>query len=151
MSKDKKIKYETTTPVEGEYKEHALSALGKFQKFHEEQRESMSDINKIIDERMYDYYFGEESRVEMDERVMPVDDSVSSFMPNIRQHIGKRGIVKKYYSDIHAFGRGYSYQMDVEFNGELCKGIPAYYLIDKTEEYIKEMENELNQNKDEDK
>ena len=41
MSEEGKVKYETTTPVEGDYKEHALS---KFQKFHEEQRESMYDL-----------------------------------------------------------------------------------------------------------
>jgi hypothetical protein len=50
--------------------------------------------------------------------------------------------------------------MDVSFDGELCKGLPAYYFVDKSEEYIIEDENGLitvteeykellNQNKDE--
>ena len=30
MSKDNKIKYETDTPVQGEMREHAISALDKF-------------------------------------------------------------------------------------------------------------------------
>ena len=55
MSKDNKIKYETDTPVQGELREHALSALDKFQKFHEEQRTKMSDVERIIDERAFNY------------------------------------------------------------------------------------------------
>jgi hypothetical protein len=137
MSKEKKIKYETDTPVQGEYRDATLSALGKYQKFHEERRAKMSEVEKIIDERMFEYYFGEGSIVELDERVLPAS-APFPFIPNVRQHIGKRGIVKKYYSDLHAFGRGYSYQMDVSFDGELCKGLPAYYFVDKTEEVVNE-------------
>ena len=59
------------------------------------------------------------------------DDGPFSLIPNIRQHIGKSGIVKRCYSDLHAFGRGYSYQVDVDFDGDLCKGLPAYYLVEK--------------------
>ena len=40
-------------------------------------------------------------------------------------------VVKRCYSDLHAFGRGYSYQVDVDFDGDLCKGLPAYYLVEK--------------------
>ena len=109
MSKDNKIKYETDTPVQGEMREHAISALDKFQKFHEEQRTNMSDIERIIDERSFNYYFAEESIV----------------------GLGKSGIVKRCYSDLRAFGRGYSYQVDVDFDGDLCKGLPAYYLVEK--------------------
>ena len=130
MSKNNKIKYETDTPVQGEMREQAISALDKFQKFHEEQRTNMSDIERIIDERLFNYYFAEESIVELDERVIG-DDGPFSFIPNVRQHIGKSGIVKRCYSDLHAFGRGYSYQVDVDFDGDLCKGLPAYYLVEK--------------------
>ena len=130
MSKDNKIKYETDTPVQGEMREHAISALDKFQKFHEEQRIKMSDIERIIDERSFNYYFAEESIVELDKRVIG-DDGPFSFISNVRQHIGKSGIVKRCYSDLHAFGRGYSYQVDVDFDGDLCKGLPAYYLVKK--------------------
>ena len=130
MSKDNKIKYETDTPVQGEMREHALSALDKFQKFHEEQRTKMSDVERIIDERAFNYYFAEESIVELDEIVIG-DDGPFSLIPNIRQHIGKSGIVKRCYSDLHAFGRGYPYQVDVDFDGDLCKGLPAYYLVEK--------------------
>lgn len=131
MSKDNKIKYETDTPVQGEMREHALSALDKFQKFHEEQRTKMSDIERIIDERMFNYGFSINSIVELDEIVVKTDSETFSLIPNIRQHIGKSGIVKRCYSDLHAFGRGYSYQVDVDFDGDLCKGLPAYYLVEK--------------------
>ena len=131
MSKDNKIKYETDTPVQGEMREHALSALDKFQKFHEEQRTKMSDIERIIDERMFNYGFNINSIVELDEIVVKTDSETFSLIPNIRQHIGKSGIVKRCYSDLHAFGRGYSYQVDVDFDGDLCKGLPAYYLVEK--------------------
>jgi len=131
MSKDNKIKYETDTPVQGEMREHALSALDKFQKFHEEQRTKMSDIERIIDERMFNYGFSINSIVELDEIVVKTDSETVSLIPNIMQHIGKSGIVKRCYSDLHAFGRGYSYQVDVDFDGDLCKGLPAYYLVEK--------------------
>lgn len=131
MSKDNKIKYETDTPVQGEMREHALSALDKFQKFHEEQRTKMSDIERIIDERMFNYGFSINSIVELDEIVVKTDSETFSLIPNVRQHIGKSGIVKSCYSDLHAFGRGYSYQVDVDFDGDLCKGLPAYYLVEK--------------------
>lgn len=131
MSKDNKIKYETDTPVQGEMREHALSALDKFQKFHEEQRTKMSDIERIIDERMFNYGFSINSIVELDEIVVKTDSETFSLIPNVRQHIGKSGIVKRCYSDLHAFGRGYSYQVDVDFDGDLCKGLPAYYLVEK--------------------
>ena len=130
MSKDNKIKYETDTPIQGEMREHSLSALDKFQKFHEEQRTKMSDIERIIDKRMFNYGFSIDSIVELDERVIE-NDELFSFIPNVRQHIGKSGIVKRCYSDLHAFGRGYSYQVDVDFDGDLCKGLPAYYLVEK--------------------
>ena len=128
MSK-KKIKYETDTPVQGKYREHALSALEKFHKFHEENRKQMSEEERTIDDREFNYYFSEGTVVELDERMLPSDDGPLSFTPNIRQHIGKKGVVKKYYSDMHAFGRGDSYSMDVEFGGELVKGLWAPYLI----------------------
>ena len=131
MSKDNKIKYETDTPVQGEMREHALSALDKFQKFHEEQRTKMSDIERIIDERMFNYGFSINSIVELDEIVVKTDSETFSLTPKVRQHIGKSGIVKRCYSDLHAFGRGYSYQVDVDFDGDLCKGLPAYYLVEK--------------------
>jgi len=131
MSKDNKIKYETDTPVQGEMREHTISALGKFQKWHEEQRTNMSDIERIIDERMFNYYFNVDSIVELDERVIVKDVETFSFLSSVNEHIGKRGIVKRCYSDLHAFGRGYSYQVDVDFDGDLCKGLPAYYLVEK--------------------
>lgn len=128
----KKIKYETDTPVQGEMRKHALSALDKFQKIHEEDRKTMSDSEKIMDERMFNYYFDVGTIVELDEEVIPTDDDVfSPYPPNMKQHLGKEGIVKDYYSDLHAFGRGWSYHMDVEFGGELYKGLPAYFLIRK--------------------
>ena len=137
MSKDNKIKYETDTPVQGEMREHALSALDKFQKFHEEQRTKMSDIERIIDERMFNYGFSINSIVELDEIVVKTDSETFSLIPNIRQHIGKSGIVKRCYSDLHAFGRGYSYQVDVDFDGDLCKGLPAYYLVEKLKQRLR--------------
>lgn len=142
MSKDNKIKYEMelllwtisakeNAPVQGEMREYTISALDKFQKLHEEQRTNMSDIERIIDERSFNYFFAEESIVGLDERVIGDDGPFSFISKNVRQHIGKSGIVKRCYSDLHAFGRGYLYQVDVDFDGDLCKGLPAYYLVEK--------------------
>ena len=148
MSEDNKIKYEMelllwtisakeNAPIHDEMREYTISALDKF---HKEQRTKMSDIERIIDERSFNYYFAEESIVELDERVIGNDGTFSFISKNVRQpftfpklefsYIGKSGIVKRCYSNLHTFGRGYLYQVDVDFDGDLCKGLPAYYLVE---------------------
>ena len=51
-------------------------------------------------------------------------------MIKLRPYIGIKGIVKKSSSDLHTFGRGSSYNMDIEFNGDLVKNIHAAYIIE---------------------
>ena len=129
-TEESKVIYETDTPVQGEYREPTLSALAKFQAMHEETRKTMSDKEKTIDERMFNYFFPLGTLVTLDKEVIPTeDDNPFSFTPNVKEHIGKVGVVTKYYSDLHAFGRGHAYNMDVQFEDELLTGLPAYYII----------------------
>jgi len=128
-NKENKIKYEEDTPVQGEYRQHALSALEKLKTFHEELRKTMTEEQRKIDERMFNYYFTEGTEVK-------IDDTIESPKPNeffptdLNLYVGKKGIVKSHSADIHAFGRGWAYSMNIEFDGELVKNIPAFYMIE---------------------
>ena len=126
---DKKVKYEEDTPVQGEYREHALSALEKFKNFHEEKRKSMTDEERKIDERTFNYYFPKDTEVKLDDTLnLPTKND---FYPlDLNLYVGKKGIVKAVNSDIHAFGRGWAYSMDIEFDGELVKNVSAAYVVE---------------------
>lgn len=122
-----KVNYETDTPVQGEYREHVFSAMEKVQKWHEEQREQMTEQEKLIDERSFNYGFEVGESVILDSENITIKDN--DFTPKREKFIGKVGIVKKCYSDLHAFGRGDSYMIDVQFEDELVKDVAAFYLI----------------------
>jgi hypothetical protein len=127
------IKYETDTPVQGEYREAALSALEKFKKHHEILRAEMSDVDKIWDERSFNYEFPVGTSVVFDVGFM-FALSVSNYtfvryIHDYEKYFKLTGKVVRCHSDLHAFGRGYSYSIDVDFNGTLVKDIIAAFLI----------------------
>ena len=123
------IKYETDTPVQGELRSATFSALGKFAKMHEENRKIMSEEEKIIDERTFNYYFVEGEEVKIDTNIFKKDSEFTPDNMKLEPHIDKKGIVTNCYSDVHSFGRGWSYRMDVNFDGVLVKHILSWYLI----------------------
>jgi len=120
------VKYENDTPVQGEYRNVTLNLLKKFENVHEEQRKIMSKEEKLIDERMFNYFFEIDEMVILDSKNITIIDNESRSLTN---YLNKIGTVKRSYADVHAFGRGYSYDIDVEFENVLIKAIPAYYLI----------------------
>ncbi len=70
-------------------------------------------IEEILEEREWNYYFDVDTKVTIDNDTNPPDDPIKSFYPyNLKSLVGKEGIVKKVGWDIHAFGRGKSYNMD---------------------------------------
>jgi hypothetical protein len=91
-------------------------------------------IQKVLDEREWNYYFDEGAEVKIDDVnfdfLKPETDFFDSTTHfKIQSHLGKKGIVKKVSTDLHAFGRGSSYNMDVEFDGVLVEHIWAPYII----------------------
>ena len=121
--------YETDTPVQGKYREATLSALNKFQKFHEEQRQSMSEIEKTIDDRSFNYFFIEGTEVMIDTSVFKKDSEFTPDNMKLEPHLNKKGIVINCHSNLHAFGRGYSYSMDIKFDDTLVKNVHAIFVI----------------------
>lgn len=77
------------------------------------------NINKLIESREFNYYFEEGESVMLDEYVMSDDYKRVYF-----ELIGKKATVTRCYSDFHAFGKGSSYEHDLEFDGaKIPKGI----------------------------
>lgn len=74
-------------------------------------------INEIRSSREFMYYFEEESEVMLDLSVM---NDVELLL--YKDVVNKKGIVKKCWSDLHAFGMGSSYMHNVEFDGVLYDG-----------------------------
>ncbi len=80
----------------------------------------------LFESRDFNYYFPEGTEVTID---------IRTYVPSgfdkidLTQFMGIKGIVKRVHSDLHAFSRGTSYMMDVDFNGELVKNIYAAYVI----------------------
>lgn len=92
----------------------------------------MESQASILMQREWNYYFDEGTEVMLDKRILPTDETFSPL--KLRQHIGKKGIVKKVNCDLHAYGRGSSYNMDIEFDGELVKNVYAPYIMRQNEE-----------------
>jgi len=119
------IKYETTTPVEGEYKKHVLSALDKVRDFHESYRNTLSEQEKILDERDFGYKFDIGCEVIIDPKLNIEKSNI------LYPFIGITGIVKECDSDLHAFGSGYAYIVTVQFNNAPEIRVQPGYFIKK--------------------
>jgi len=86
------------------------------------------DERKLIDDRWFNYYFVEDTEVMLDDKNITIRDS--TFNPSMEKHIGKKGIVTRCASDMHAFGQGSSYVLDVDFSGEKLENFPAFYFVE---------------------
>ena len=85
-----------------------------------------TSIQDLIDTRTFNYYFKVGDEVQVDENIILNESSTCNL---VKDHIGKKGIVRGCHSDLHAYGRGSSYSMDVEFDGVLVKNIWAPLLV----------------------
>jgi hypothetical protein len=114
----------------------------------EELRKWGSEVNRLkvllappktpMEEREWNYSFGEGEEV-MFAPDLPDSyfDSVGDFLEDtfldlrpFKDYRGKKGIVTKCWSDLHAFGRGSSYMCTVDFDGlvhsTMCKFFVKY-------------------------
>jgi len=90
---------------------------------------SKEKLKEIIEEREWNYYFDVGTKVTIDGDTNPPDDPIKSFYPyDLKSLVGKEGIVKKIGWDLHAFGQGKSYYMDVEFGGKTYPQISSFYI-----------------------
>lgn len=85
-----------------------------------------TSIQEIIDTRAFNYYFKVGDEVQVDENIILNESTTCNL---VKDHIGKKGIVRECHTDLHAYGRGTSYSIDVEFDGVLVKNIWAPLLV----------------------
>lgn len=88
-----------------------------------------SFLDNKFNEREFNYYFDEGTEVMLDEET-GLPDGTDFYPINLQQHAGKKGVVKKVTKGLHAYGRGTSYDMDIEFDGELVERVSAYHVIE---------------------
>jgi hypothetical protein len=79
-------------------------------RFRTEQEMDAIDRARVREARQFNYYFEEGDKVVVDEYVVLLPDQT-----RVSKWFGKKGVVKKRGSDLHAFGRGTSYYHIVEW------------------------------------
>ena len=81
------------------------------QEFEAKSKEwNLMNVAKLIESREFRYYFEEGTEVMLDEYTMS-----DAQKENLKGLIGKKAIVTRCYSDLHAFAKGSAYQHDIEF------------------------------------
>lgn len=80
--------------------------------------------------REWNYYFKEGTEVTLDKTMFPEKQDVFDFTYNLKRFAGVRGIVVQVSYDLHAFGQGTSYNMDIDFNGDIARNVWAPYVIE---------------------
>lgn len=88
-----------------------------------------SQASKIA-KREWNYYFKDGTEVTLDKTMFPEKGDVFDFTYNLKRFAGVRGIVVRVSYDLHAFGQGTSYNMDIDFNGEIARNVWAPYVIE---------------------
>lgn len=83
-----------------------------------------------IEKREWNYYFKEGTEVTLDKTMFPEKEDSFDFTYNLKRFAGVRGIVVQISYDLHAFGQGTSYNMDIDFNGEIARNVWAPYVIE---------------------
>ena len=89
-----------------------------------------------MEEREWNYSFGEGEEVMFAPDLPDCQfDSVGEFLENtfldlrqFKDYRGRKGIVTKCWSDLHAFGRGSSYMCEVNFDG-LIQSFMCQFLV----------------------
>ena len=83
-----------------------------------------------IEKREWNYYFKEGTEVTLDKTMFPEKEDSFDFTYNLKRFAGVSGIVVQVSYDLHAFGQGTSYNMDIDFNGEIARNVWAPYVIE---------------------
>jgi hypothetical protein len=80
--------------------------------------------------REWNYYFKPGTEVTLDKTMFPEKKDDFDFTYNLKRFSGVKGIVVQVSYDLHAFGQGTSYNMDIDFNGEIARNVWAPYVIE---------------------
>lgn len=88
-----------------------------------------SQASKIA-KREWNYYFKDGTEVTLDKTMFPEKEDVFDFTYNLKRFAGVRGIVVQVSYDLHAFGQGTSYNMDIDFNGDIARNVWAPYVVE---------------------
>tara|TARA_Y100000389_G_scaffold191318_1_gene217282 strand:+ start:7837 stop:8340 length:504 start_codon:yes stop_codon:yes gene_type:complete len=80
--------------------------------------------------REWNYYFKAGTEVTLDKTMFPEKEDSLDFTYNLKRFSGVKGIVVQVSYDLHAFGQGTSYNMDIDFNGEIARNVWAPYVIE---------------------
>ena len=83
-----------------------------------------------LEKREWNYYFKEGTEVTLDKTMFPEKKEAFDFTYNLKRFAGVRGIVVQVSYDMHAFGQGTSYNMDIDFNGDIARNVWAPYVIE---------------------
>ena len=120
------IQFETDTPVQGKYREAALSALEKFREKYEEEFANLGDLEKYIELKIFGFYLAEGDLVVFDNIVMK-DPRWELENYKYSKYLDSIGTIKEVYTDFHSFGRGSSYSAKVEFGDDILD-IPFLFI-----------------------
>lgn len=80
--------------------------------------------------REWNYYFKPGTKVTIDKTMFPEKQDPFDFTYNLKRFSGVKGIVVQVSYDLHAFGQGTSYNMDIDFNGDIARNVWAPYVIE---------------------
>lgn len=80
--------------------------------------------------REWNYYFKAGTIVTLDKTMFPKKEDPLDFTYNLKRFAGVRGVVVQVSYDLHAFGQGTSYNMDIDFNGDIARNVWAPYVIE---------------------
>jgi hypothetical protein len=80
--------------------------------------------------REWNYYFKAGTKVTLDKTMFPEKKDDFDVTYNLKRFSGVKGIVVQVSYDLHAFGQGTSYNMDIDFNGEIARNVWAPYVIE---------------------
>lgn len=121
--------------LEMEY-DHAKEELRKWGSEVNRLTELLAPPKTPMEEREWNYSFGEGEEVMFAPDLPDCQfDSVGEFLENtfldlrqFKDYRGRKGIVTKCWSDLHAFGRGSSYMCEVNFDG-LIQSFMCQFLV----------------------
>ena len=80
--------------------------------------------------REWNYYFKPGTEVTLDKTMFPEKQDPFDFTYNLKRFFGVKGVVVQVSYDLHAFANGTSYNMDIDFNGEIARNVWAPYVIE---------------------
>lgn len=105
-------------------------SIKKTQAFQEDFEKKRIYMINAMKERNFNYYFDEGTDVTIDGEIALPDGDINNFYPSdLTVYVGKKGTVIKVTKDLHAFGQGAVYFMDIDFGDKVMRNISATLII----------------------